>query len=197
MQQLQALRRERGLSQAKLAEMIGVHQTAISQWEKGRTNPDRVSLSRLSQALGVSIDALLGNDVQNEACMIPILGDVRAGLPAEAVENILGYEEVTPEMARSGRLFALRIRGESMQPRMCPGDVVIVREQPDADSGDVVVAMVGDSDATVKKLVKKESGIVLMSFNSVFDPMVYSEEEVRRTPVRIIGKVIELRARFG
>lgn len=197
MKNLQQMRRARGLSQAKLAALIGVHQTAISQWEKGRTSPDRRSLSRLSEVLGVSIDALLGNDVTTGACLVPILGDVRAGVPVEAVQTVLGYEEITPQMARGGEHFALRVQGESMLPRFCPGDVVIVRRQEDADTGDIVVALVGDGDATVKRLIKKENGVVLMPLNAVFDPLVFSVQEVAQLPVRIIGKVVELRAKFA
>ena len=194
MEQLRALRRQHGLSQAELAERIGVHQTAISQWEKGRTSPDRRSLMKLAKVLGVSCDTLLGGAAENE--LIPVLGEIRAGFPAEAVENILGYEEITPQMARAGQHFALRVAGESMQPRFCPGDIVIVRKQADADSGDIVAALVSDRDATVKKLIKKENGIILMPLNPAFEPMIYSAEEVESLPVTLLGKVVELRAKF-
>lgn len=193
MNRIREIRCSRGISQSELARRVGVHQTAISQWENGRTAPDHRSLAKLAQALDVSLDALFG---AGNVCRVPILGVIRAGLPAEAVEDILGYEEITPEMARRGSFFALRVAGESMQPRFCPGDVVIVRRQSDAQSGDIVVALVSDRDATVKKLVKKENGIVLMPLNPAFEPMFYSMEEVVSLPVTVMGKVVELRAKF-
>lgn len=194
MNRIREIRCSRGISQAELARRVGVHQTAISQWENGRTAPDHKSLAKLVQALDVSMDALFGAEALS--CRVPILGEIRAGLPAEAVEDILGYEEITPDMARRGSFFALRVVGESMQPRFCPGDVVIVRRQNDAESGEIVVALVSDRDATVKKLVKKENGIVLMPLNPAFEPMFYSLDEVASLPVTVMGKVVELRAKF-
>ena len=194
MNRIREMRRGQGISQAELAKRVGVHQTAISQWENGRTGPDRKSLAKLAQALNVSFDDLLGT--QSVCCRVPILGEIHAGLPVEAVQDVLGYEEITPETARRGSHFALRVVGESMLPRFCPGDVVIVRQQSDAESGEIVVALVSDSDATVKKLIKKENGIVLMPLNPAFEPMVYTVQEIASLPVTVLGKVVELRARF-
>lgn len=188
-------RQKKGLSQMRLSELIGVHQTAISQWEKGRTVPDRNSLIKLAEIFEVSVDELLSDGADRNKNLIPVLGFIRAGMPIEAVENIIGYEKMT-EKQSGGRYFALRIIGESMMPRFCQGDTVIVRQQNDADTGDIVVAFVGENDATIKKLIKKESGIVLMPLNSDFEPMMFSNKEVRDLPVSIVGKVTELRARF-
>lgn len=191
---IKELRRREGLSQIKLAELIGVHQTAISQWEKGRTAPDRHSLKKLADIFNVSFDELL-SDEDNKKNLIPVLGFIRAGTPILAVENIIGYEKMSEKMT-DGEYFALRIVGDSMLPRICQGDTVIVRQQNDADTGDIVVAFVGENDATIKKLIKKDSGIVLMPLNSEFEPMMFSNKEVRDLPVSIVGKVTELRARF-
>ena len=192
---IKELRRREGLSQIKLAELIGVHQTAISQWEKGRTAPDRSSLKKLAEIFNVSFDDLLSDEDENKKNLIPVLGFIRAGMPVLAVENIIGYEKINERM-NDGDYFALRIVGDSMLPRICQGDTVIVRQQNDADTGDIVVAFVGENDATIKKLIKKDSGIVLMPLNSEFEPMMFSNEEVRDLPVSIVGKVTELRARF-
>ncbi len=192
---IKELRRKNGLSQMRLAELVGVHQTAISQWEKGRTAPDRNSLIRLAEIFKVSVDSLISEDSQDDRNLIPVLGFIRAGMPVEAVENIIGYEKIGPNHG-DGRYFALRIVGDSMMPRFCQGDTVIVRQQNDADTGDIVVAFVGENDATIKKLIKKDSGIVLMPLNSEFEPMMFSNEEVHDLPVSIVGKVTELRARF-
>ena len=79
---------------------------------------------------------------------------------------------------------------------MIEGDVVIVRQQDDAESGDIVIAMVNGDEATCKKLIKYSEGISLVSFNSAYEPMFFSNIEIQQKPVKILGKVIELRGKF-
>jgi repressor LexA len=114
----------------------------------------------------------------------------------EAVEEVLDYEEITPQMAATGEFFALRIRGQSMEPRMLDGDVVIVRQQNDINSGEVGVFLVNGDEATVKKARKQDDGILLIPYNSDFDSMFYSNDAIEQLPVRVIGKVVELRGKF-
>lgn len=128
---------------------------------------------------------------------IPVLGRVVAGIPIEAVEEILDYEEITPELAATGEFFALKIRGHSMEPRMMEGDVVIVRKQEDVESGDVAIVLVNGNEATVKRVKKQEEGITLIATNtSVYEPHFYSNKEIKNLPVQILGKVVELRGKF-
>ena len=100
------LRNKKGLTQAELAHLCGVHQTAVSQWEKGRTDPDRESLKFLSEIFGVPVDTIMGLTSGENKVIIPVLGYVRAGVPIEAVEEILDYEEISPQMAATGDFFA-------------------------------------------------------------------------------------------
>ena len=193
MNPIKECRVERGLSQQKLADMIGVHQTAVSQWEKGRTDPDKQSLLRLSEALGVSADRLLGSENGNTD--IPVLGYVRAGKPDEALQQVLGYESRGGLSAPADELFALRIRGDSMEPRFAEGDTVIVRRADEVPDGSICVALIGD-EATVKKADIKNGMIILTALNPAYEPLVFTPEQVRSLPVKIIGRVIELRARF-
>ncbi len=194
---IKEMRLQSGISQVELAKICCVHQTAVSQWEKGRTNPDNDSLAKLSDFFGVTIDKMLGRESESgRPISVPVLGYIRAGVPIEAVEDILDYEEITPEMARSGDIFALKIRGDSMQPRICDGDVVIVRQQSDADSGDVVAVLINGTDATVKKIIKKGTSIMLVPFNPEYEPIVFTKQEIKNLPVAIIGKVVELRGKF-
>ena len=194
---IRELRLKRGLSQFALAKICGVHQTAISQWEKGRTSPDAEMLSLLSDYFNVSVDLLLGKARGDEKNMVPVLGYVKAGIPIEAVEEVLGYEEITPHMASTGEHFALMIKGDSMLPRFCPGDVVIVRKQSDINNGEIAVVLVNGSDATVKKVFKRDNNLMLVSLNTAYEPIVYSSSDIINSPVIIIGKVVELRAKFN
>ena len=135
--------------------------------------------------------------VSRKGFTINVLGRVAAGLPIEAIENIIDTEEISEEMARTGEYFGLQIHGDSMEPRMYEGDIVIVRKQEDAESGDIVIAMVNGNDAVCKRLQKYAGYISLISLNSAkYEPMIYSSEDIEAKPVKIIGKVVELRSKF-
>lgn len=201
---LKMLREEKGLTQKDLAEKLSLTPKAISFYELGSREPSGDALIRMAHILGTTTDYLLGNSIIKEAdqkvsrgVRIPVLGRVVAGIPIEAVEEILDYEEITPELAASGDFFALKIRGHSMEPRMMEGDVVIVRRQDDVESGDVAIVLVNGNEATVKRVKKQEDGITLIATNtSVYEPHYYSNKEIEELPVRILGKVVELRGKL-
>lgn len=132
-----------------------------------------------------------------KGCLIPVLGTVVAGIPLEAVEEILDWEEISVKLARTGEFFGLQIKGDSMSARMIEGDVVIVRQQSDADTGDIVIAKVNGDDACCKKLIKNKDGITLQSLNPNYAAMYYNFNEMGQIPVTIIGKVVELRGKFA
>lgn len=201
---LKMLREEKGLTQKDLAEKLSLTPKAISFYELGSREPSGDVLIHMAHILGTTTDYLLGNSTTKEAeqkvgrgVRIPVLGRVVAGIPIEAVQEILDYEEITPELAASGEFFALKIRGHSMEPRMREGDVVIVRRQDDVDSGDIAIVLVNGNEATVKRVKKQEDGITLIATNtSVYEPHYYSNKEIEELPVRILGKVIELRGKL-
>lgn len=196
---LKQLRHERGYSQQKLAQKLNVSRSTVAMWETGSSEPSLQMIQRIADVLSVSVAELFGEPADPSAhkgILIPVLGCVQAGLPNEAVEDVLDYEEITPELASTGEFFALRVRGDSMEPRMVEGDVVIVRKQDDAGSGDIVVALVNGDEATIKRLKKRPEGILLIANNPTYEPMFFSNREIRELPVRVIGKVVELRAKF-
>lgn len=192
-----------GLTQSDAAKRVGVTFQNISSWERGKSKIDIESLSTLCSLYDISVTGVLtiadGDDSfepPSRGVKIPVLGTVAAGIPIEAVEEILDYEEITPQMAACGEYFALQIRGSSMEPRMVEGDVVIVRQQSDVDSGDIAVVLVNGNEATVKKIRKQENGLSLIPSNPSYDVMFFTPQEVESLPVRIIGKVVELRAKM-
>ena len=99
-------------------------------------------------------------------------------------------------MAATGEFFGLKIHGDSMEPKFSEGDVVIVRQQNDAESGDIVIATVNGDEATCKRLRKYRDGIELVSSNPSYEPMFFSNADIIQKPIRILGKVVELRAKF-
>lgn len=189
------------LKQADLVRMTGIDKSSISLYFSGKVIPKGDKLYKLSIALGVTPEWLSGFNVpmtpkDKRTFKIPVLGTVRAGYPAEAVENILDYEEITEEMASNGEYFALRVNGDSMEPRFVDGDVVIVRKQEDVDSGDIAIMLVNGDEATIKKVQKFDGGINLIPSNTAYDVLTYSNKDIEQLPVQCIGKVIELRAKF-
>lgn len=200
MNRIKELRLSKAIKQVDFAKMLGVSQATVSGWESDKYQPDRDTLIKMASYFDVSVDYLIGNSPikkeKKKGVQVPVLGDVRAGYPMEAVENIIDYEEINEETARRGEFFALRIKGDSMEPKFSEGDVVIVRKQETADSGDIVVALVNGDSATIKKLKRHQNGITLMPTNPTYEPMYYSNEEIMELPVTILGKVVELRAKF-
>lgn len=127
---------------------------------------------------------------------INVLGRVAAGIPIEAIEDIIDTEEISEALASTGEFFGLLIDGDSMEPDIHKGDIVIVRQQNDAESGEIVIAMVNGGDATCKRLIKYAEGISLVSLNNNYAPMFFSNKDVAEKPVRIIGKVVESRRKW-
>ncbi len=200
MNRIKQLRNAREMKQADLAIQLKVGQNTISNWENGKTEPDSASLQKMSAIFDCTIDYILGHSPlvkpQSSGVWIPVLGDVAAGVPIEAVEDIVDYEEIDQALAATGEFFGLRIKGASMAPRILEGDVVIVRKQDDAETGDIAVVLVNGDSATVKKIKKMPDGIQLIPTNPAYDPMYYTAAEVEALPVRIIGRVVELRGKF-
>lgn len=201
------LRSERGCSQEELAKVLGYKSyTTITKWESGVSEPTLKMTNEIAKFFNVSVNDLcytrLSKSVprtiskRKAGVVINVLGRVAAGIPIDAITDIIDTEEISEELARTGEFFGLKIKGDSMEPRIYENDVVIVRQQDDAESGDVVIATINGDEATCKRLRKYRDGIELISNNPSYEPMFFSNEEIISKPVRIIGKVVELRGKF-
>ena len=192
-------RKRRKISRKEVADFLQVHETTIKRYEDGNTKKlptDR--LEKIAKYLNTSIEYLMGweEEQKPQGVKIPVLGTVAAGIPISAVEDILDYEEIPQSWQNQGEFFGLRIKGDSMKPDINDGDTVIVKQQSTANNGDVVIALVNGDDATCKKFEKLDNGIMLISNNSEYSPMYFSNEEVITKPVVIVGRVVELRRKF-
>ena len=188
-----------GYSQQKLAEKIGVSRSTIAMWETGGSQPDNEALVKLSSVLDVSIDYLLGQTPNpavkpaSTAVRINVYGSVPAGIPVEAIEDIVDWEEIPSSMTTGGQEYiGLRVRGDSMYPKYMDGDTVIIHLQPDCESGQDAVVYINGYDATLKKVIKKQDCIILQPLNPAYEPRVcsYNDED---EPVKILGIVVEIR----
>lgn len=214
---------EKKWSRRELERQAGVGVGSIAKW--GKSNATEANLKKVADTLGVSVAYLTGDsDFRSEqdavidkwnkqmspdlpeqvrkieaGIRIPVIGEVPCGIPMEAIEDIDAddWEEISEKLARTGRFFALKAKGNSMSPRIEEGDTLIVKQTEDCESGDIVIVKVNGDDACCKKIIKEESGIMLQSFNPAYSPMFFSNAEIIAKPVKIIGKVVENRQKFN
>ena len=189
------------VSPSYVCRQVGISSANYSQWTD-ESVPRKATLMRIADYFDVPVEQLLSDEEsipaekERKRNLIPVLGNVAAGIPIEAITDIEDYEEIDDTLAASGKYVALRIHGDSMQPRMVDGDVVIVRLQQDIDTGDIAVVMVNGGSATCKKIKRSQEGLVLISLNPIYEPMFFTWNQVEDLPVTIFGKVVELRAKF-
>ncbi len=198
-ERLRALRIKAGLSQNEIAKKIFISQPAYAKYELGTATPNPDTLSLLANILQVSVDYLLGNSTvstRDGYIRIPVLGRVAAGIPIDAIEEIIDWEDISATPAADGEYFGLVIKGRSMEPKISDGDTVIVRKQPDVRDGEIAVVLVNGDEGTVKKIKKGPHGVTLISSNPAYDPMFFTNEEIEQLPVQILGRVVELRAKL-
>lgn len=202
-QRLKFLRENRGLSQIQLASELGKSRSLICMYESGDRIPPYETQEQIADFFNVGLDYLMGrSDVyltigdKAQAHRIPVYGKVAAGIPLEMVEDIIDYEEIPAKWGDPSDFFCLQIQGDSMEPRILTGDVVVVKKQADADTGDTVIYSVNGEAASCKRLRKMEDGLMFIPLNNNYFPKIYRWDEVESLPVQILGKVIELRGKL-
>lgn len=200
-ERIKEARKSAGLTQLELAKKTDLSRSYIGDIEKDRYNPSVSTLQLIATATNTPLEDLLPStktaSPTGRGVRIPVLGRVVAGIPIEAVEEILDYEEITPELAATGEFFALQVKGDSMEPTLRDGDIVIVKKQPTVDSGDIAIVLVNGNDATVKEIKESPAGITLIGHNvAVYTPHFYSNKDIQDMPVQIMGKVVEMRRKF-
>lgn len=199
---IEEARLEKPTTYEHIANEIGVAKSTIQRYEKGLIEtPKMPVLESIARVLGVnpawicckSEEKYLSSPHRN---VIPVFGRVAAGIPIEAIEDVVDTEEISDEMARKGQYFGVRIQGDSMEPRIFDGDTVIVLRQSDADNGDIVIARINGTDAACKKLLKYEGYISLVSLNPKYSPMIFTKKQIGSIPVDIAGVVVEVRGKL-
>lgn len=201
MNNLKAARKAKGLTQIEVSNFIGLTQGTYSQWENGKVKIDPMSLSRLAKLFDVTTDYLLGKDDQPNPVVlrVPVYRKVPAGIPLEAIEDVVDWEELPQSMAKGGKeYFALQVSGDSMWPEYLDGDVVIVRRAETCTSGDVCVIYVNGYDATLKevKLDEVAGTLTIVPRNPSYPPRTFTRQEIQELPVTIAGVVVELRRKI-
>lgn len=197
MNRIKELRASRGVKQADLAAAIKVSQAALSGYENEKYEADLVTYKAIAEYFDVTLDYLLGTNSAptTDIVQIPVLGSVPAGIPIEAIEDIIDWEEIPQDMCAGDKeFFALQVQGDSMWPDYLPGDVVIVQKTPICESGDDCIVYVNGYDATLKQVrFGKDGSLTLIPRNQNYAPRTFTLQEAADTPVSIAGVVVELR----
>lgn len=202
---LKEFRKKARVTQAEIAELVGVNQNTYSYWENGKTKIDNATLSKLADYFNVSIDELLGRDTSKilaenfeivdmgEMKKIPVVGSVKCGPNGLAFEDFDG--DIAVQAKFNGDVFALKCKGDSMAGiGIFEGDIAIIRKQEDVECGELAVVIVDNEEGTLKRVKKKDSFIILESANVNYSARVFVNEDLRR--VKIIGKVIQVIKQF-
>lgn len=194
-------REQLGISQEQLANILGYKsRSSINKIELNHTDLPQSKIVALAKALSVTPAYLMGwEDLEQltpksngyPTVRIPVLGDVAAGVPILAQQDIIGYEDIPADMAKTGEYFGLKIKGDSMEPKIHDNDIVIVKSMSDAENNDIVIAMI-NNEATCKRLHKYSNSVVLTAINSDYKPIEVTPDE----NIQILGKVVMSISKF-
>lgn len=212
---LRQLMDERGLKQVDIIEAtkpfftdkVKISKTDLSQYVNNKAEPRSDKLYILAKGLNVPEQWLLGfNDDANgqsrpsniiypeglERVQIPLVGEIACGDPITAEENLEGYiEETFEKPVPRGILFALRCKGQSMEPTIPDKAIVIIHEQPEVEDGEIAAVQVDhDTEATLKRVKHQGDMVLLIPDNKDFDPIILNKDN----PGHIIGKAIKYSA---
>lgn len=213
-------REEHQMSLQDFADLIGTSRSYIHMLEKNvnpSTNkpisPSIETLKSLAKAMNMDLETLLKqlNDEQNiyldeneykkqftnntsNSAVVFVYGTIPAGIPMECIEDIIDTEEISADMLKGDKqYFGLKIKGNSMEPEYLDGDTIILEKTEDCESGDDAVVMVNGDDGTFKRVFKNDNGIILQPLNPAYAPLVFTNEDIEKLPVRILGVVVEIR----
>ena len=213
---LKNIRENRNLSLRQVDYRSSVSFSHLSMIENGTRKPTALTLKELAKVYNVSyidlyekagyIDLaehekldknIKGLDKKtSSSAVVFIYGTIPAGVPMECIEDVIDTEEIDADMLKGGKqYFGLKIKGDSMYPEYLDNDTIILEKVDDCESGDDCVIMVNGNDATFKRVFKNQNGIILQPLNNNYQPMIYTNEQIEDLPVRVIGKVVELRRR--
>lgn len=186
-----------GKSQVDIINDLGINKSAISTWCNGTRLPRMDKVDMLATYFNIKRSDLTeehdDNYSANHPNRIPVLGSIPAGVPIEAIEDIVDWEDIPMDWLSGGKeYFGLKVKGDSMYPKYLEGDSIIVRKQGDCESGQDCVVYVNGYDATLKKVVKKQDCIILQPLNPVYDPKIYDYND-GENPIKIAGVVVEIR----
>lgn len=193
--------RIKNMKSVELHEKTGISESLLSKYLSGSAVARQKKLTLLADALNVNEVWLMGYDVpmnrelnptplsELNQTEIPVLGKVKAGYDYLAQENIIDHIAFKVDGKDIKNYYGLYVTGDSMEPLFDDGDTVIVHKQDDFENGDYCVVLINGDEATVKRVYKGNTGIELKAVNPYYPPKIFTKEEIRDLPVKVIGVV--------
>lgn len=193
---IKQLRLEHNLSQEALGKKINSPKSTISNYETGFRVPKRSILNELSEIFNVSVDYILNGKSSlpdntipiDSIAKVPIIGTIACGTPILAEQNISGYEYLpTSLIPEDGEAFFLKCKGNSMEPTIKNGSLVLIHQQPYVDDNEIAAVEINE-EATLKRIKHLDGQILLMPDNKDYSPIILKKHDDNR----ILGKAIRV-----
>lgn len=187
---------------------LGFKYTTFTDWYNGNIYPRIDKIEMLANYFRIEKSDLIESRDKStptsNSAVVFVYGTIPAGIPMECIEDIIDTEEISADMLKCDKqYFGLKVKGHSMEPDYLDGDTIILEKVEDCESGTDCVVMVNGNDGTFKRVIKNEENqtIRLQPLNTsldengmpLYEPITFTKEQIKSLPVRIIGRVVELR----
>lgn len=179
----------------EVARDLNIPYSTLADWYNGNKYPRIDKIQLLADYFNIKKSDLVENrnNILKKS-RIPVLGRIPAGIPIEMIEEVIDYEDISEEMLKGDReYFGLKVSGDSMMPKYLDSDVLIVQKTNDCESGQDCIVMVNGDDGTFKRVIKNKDGIILQPLNPNYEIKFYSNDEIEKLPIKILGVVKEIR----
>lgn len=203
------LRTLKGISQQDLADKINIDRSTISRIENNEIETTIDNAIKIADALQVPLQDLISRDltfdnaelidIDSDIIKIPVYGTIKAGIPIESQSDIIEYVEIPKQWTIGGKKFyGLKISGDSMFPKYNENDIVIFEQNDDKElyNGKDVAIMINGTESTFKKILVNEQGIILQPYNTAYEIMMFSKEQVEQLPIHVVGIAKEKRTKI-
>lgn len=200
------LRKKRNIDQQELADYLNVPRSTLACWENNIRTPKLEQIVKIAQFFNVNLDIIYNDfnnitpvDIDDDIIKIPVYGTIKAGIPIESQEDIIDYVDIPKSWVKGDKKFyGLKISGDSMFPKYDEDDIVIFEQNHDTSlyNGKDCAIMINGTESTFKKLLVNEQGIVLQPYNTAYDIMMFSKEDVENLPIKVVGIAKERRTKI-
>lgn len=205
-QNLKFLRTKYNLTQEQLANNINSTRSTVNNWENEISEPNLDMIRKLTETFNVKDNIVFEDlkskyntsfvDLEEDTINIPVLGRIPAGIPFEAIEDVIKYIDIPKEWTCGNQeYFGLLIDGNSMFPKYQNEDIVIFQkcEDPIKCNNKDCAVMVNGNDATFKKFIFNNNGVILQPYNMEYETKSFTPEEIQRLPVKLVGFAVQIR----
>lgn len=185
--QIKHYRNLSSISLEELGNRIGVGKSTVRKYEVGSIKVSHGRLEQISNALGIDVSLLYGEEVQNEVVDVPLYGSISCGNGSVIYESVEGYMKSPKDWVDNGIYFYLTAKGDSMTgARIHEGDLLLIQKQIDIENGEIG-AVVIDNECVLKRVYKNEKYFTLISENPNYAPINFDPKT--DVNIKIIGKL--------